>query len=170
MRDFRELIESDGIYVFDGAMGTRLYEKGIYINRSYDELNLIKFPKARSMGLVKPGEWNHVKLTVIGDKATMEINGQAAWETDGLEARDGYLGIQVEVPGGGQFEFKEITVTELGYKPLFDGTSLAGCTSTTLPAVSGTPSTSTSEKKVAICRGGKLTTPNTRRPMSSSRE
>ncbi len=41
MRDFRELIESDGIYVFDGAMGTRLYEKGIYINRSYDELNLI---------------------------------------------------------------------------------------------------------------------------------
>src|ERR1051325_10506649 len=41
MRDFRELIESDGIYVFDGAMGTRLYEKGIYINRSYDELNLV---------------------------------------------------------------------------------------------------------------------------------
>ncbi|HEY0459936.1 MAG TPA: bifunctional homocysteine S-methyltransferase/methylenetetrahydrofolate reductase [Pyrinomonadaceae bacterium] len=41
MRDFRELIESGGIYVFDGAMGTRLYEKGIYINRSYDELNLI---------------------------------------------------------------------------------------------------------------------------------
>ena len=40
MRDFRELLESDGIYVFDGAMGTRLYEKGIYINRSYDELNL----------------------------------------------------------------------------------------------------------------------------------
>lgn len=41
MRTFREMIESDGIYVFDGAMGTRLYEKGIYINRSYDELNLI---------------------------------------------------------------------------------------------------------------------------------
>ena len=41
MREFKELIESDGIYVFDGAMGTRLYEKGIYINRSYDELNLI---------------------------------------------------------------------------------------------------------------------------------
>src|SRR5687768_13390122 len=71
-----------------------------------DELNLIKFPKARSTGLVKPGEWNHVKLTVVGDKASMEINGQAAWDTDGLEARDGYLGLQCEVPGGGQFEFK----------------------------------------------------------------
>src|SRR5215813_14146578 len=40
MKDFRELIESDSVYVFDGAMGTRLYDKGVYINRSYDELNL----------------------------------------------------------------------------------------------------------------------------------
>lgn len=40
MRDFRELLGSDGVYVFDGAVGTRLYDKGIYINRSYDELNL----------------------------------------------------------------------------------------------------------------------------------
>src|SRR5689334_8327817 len=41
MKDFRELLDSDGVYVFDGAMGTRLYDKGIYINRSYDELNLV---------------------------------------------------------------------------------------------------------------------------------
>ena len=41
MKDFRELLDSDNIYVFDGAVGTRLYDKGIYINRSYDELNLI---------------------------------------------------------------------------------------------------------------------------------
>jgi homocysteine S-methyltransferase len=40
MKNFRELLDSDHIYVFDGAMGTRLYDKGIYINRSYDELNL----------------------------------------------------------------------------------------------------------------------------------
>src|SRR4051794_13830275 len=40
MKDFREILDSDGIYVFDGAVGTRLYDKGIYINRSYDELNL----------------------------------------------------------------------------------------------------------------------------------
>jgi len=91
-----------------------------------DELNLIKFPKARSTGLAKPGEWNHVKLTVIADKAKMEINSQPAWETDGLEARDGYIGIQVEVPGGGQFEFKDIAITEIGYQSLFDGSTLAG--------------------------------------------
>src|ERR1051326_119147 len=40
MDDFKELIESDHIAVFDGAMGTMLYAKGVYINRSYDELNL----------------------------------------------------------------------------------------------------------------------------------
>ncbi|MEJ7622796.1 MAG: bifunctional homocysteine S-methyltransferase/methylenetetrahydrofolate reductase [Pyrinomonadaceae bacterium] len=40
MKTFRDLLESDGVYVFDGAVGTRLYDKGIYINRSYDELNI----------------------------------------------------------------------------------------------------------------------------------
>jgi homocysteine S-methyltransferase len=41
MQTFRELIDSDRAYIFDGAMGTMLYSKGIYINRSYDELNLV---------------------------------------------------------------------------------------------------------------------------------
>jgi len=41
MKNFRELLESDSVFVFDGAMGTRLYDKGVYINRSYDELNLV---------------------------------------------------------------------------------------------------------------------------------
>src|SRR5436309_4190211 len=40
MNDFREILSSDQITVFDGAMGTMLYSKGVYINRSYDELNL----------------------------------------------------------------------------------------------------------------------------------
>jgi homocysteine S-methyltransferase len=40
MENFRSSLESDQIHVFDGAMGTMLYAKGVYINRSYDELNL----------------------------------------------------------------------------------------------------------------------------------
>ena len=121
-----------------------MYDAGIYIRselpaegkpwpsqyqvnlKQSDELNLNKFPKARSTGLVKPGDWNHIKLTVIGDKASLEINGKPAWETDGIEAKEGYVGLQCEVPGGGQFEFKEIFITELDAKPLFDGKSLAG--------------------------------------------
>ena len=41
MKNFGDLLDSDSVYVFDGAMGTRLYDKGVYINRSYDELNLV---------------------------------------------------------------------------------------------------------------------------------
>src|SRR5918911_1387420 len=40
MDNFRDLLSSDHITVFDGAMGSMLYAKGVYINRSYDELSL----------------------------------------------------------------------------------------------------------------------------------
>lgn len=40
MSNFRDFIQEDRVHVFDGAMGTMIYSKGIYINRSYDELNL----------------------------------------------------------------------------------------------------------------------------------
>ena len=39
-RDFHNAVTDDRVYVFDGAMGTMLYSRGIYINRCYDELNL----------------------------------------------------------------------------------------------------------------------------------
>ncbi|MEX2281479.1 MAG: bifunctional homocysteine S-methyltransferase/methylenetetrahydrofolate reductase [Gemmatimonadota bacterium] len=37
---FEDLINDDRPHVFDGAMGTMLYQKGVFINRCYDELNL----------------------------------------------------------------------------------------------------------------------------------
>ncbi len=40
MDQFRDFIQDDRVRVFDGAMGTMIYTKGVYINRSYDELNL----------------------------------------------------------------------------------------------------------------------------------
>lgn len=38
--DFRQLIDDGRPHVFDGAMGTMLYSRGVYINRCYDELNV----------------------------------------------------------------------------------------------------------------------------------
>jgi homocysteine S-methyltransferase len=35
-----DLLHDDRPHVFDGAMGTMLYQKGVFINRCYDELNL----------------------------------------------------------------------------------------------------------------------------------
>ena len=61
---------------------------------------------ATSTGLVKDGEWNRFKLTVIGDKVSLEINDKPAWEGTGIEAPDGYIALQAEVPGGGAFRFR----------------------------------------------------------------
>ncbi|HJR41080.1 MAG TPA: bifunctional homocysteine S-methyltransferase/methylenetetrahydrofolate reductase [Gemmatimonadaceae bacterium] len=39
-RDVRALFDPDRVAVFDGAMGTMLYQRGVFINQCYDELNL----------------------------------------------------------------------------------------------------------------------------------
>jgi hypothetical protein len=69
---------------------------------------------ASSTGLIKPREWNTFKLTVQGDTITLEINGQAAWKTQGMKGPDsGYIALQAEVPNGGQHRFRTIYITEL---------------------------------------------------------
>ncbi len=40
MLDFRALIESGAAHLLDGALGTELYQRGVFINVCYDELNL----------------------------------------------------------------------------------------------------------------------------------
>ena len=57
----------------------------------------------------------------VGDTAELEINGQKAWKAAGLKNADGYIGFQSEVDGGGQFEFRNIELTDLDFKPLFNG-------------------------------------------------
>jgi len=37
---FREKLQQNEVLVCDGAMGTVLYSKGIFINRCFDELNV----------------------------------------------------------------------------------------------------------------------------------
>ena len=40
MPDFRAAIENSRAHLFDGAIGTELYRRGVFINVCYDELNL----------------------------------------------------------------------------------------------------------------------------------
>src|SRR6185503_17107368 len=40
MPTLRDLIGDGRVHVLDGAMGTMLYSRGIFVNVSYDELNL----------------------------------------------------------------------------------------------------------------------------------
>lgn len=90
------------------------------------EGNVTTIKSAASTGLVRPGEWNHFKVTVVGHTARLEINGQPAWETSEIEPASGYIGFQSEVTLGGQFEFKNIRITELDHEPLFNGRDLSG--------------------------------------------
>jgi hypothetical protein len=77
------------------------------------EGDVAELPAARSKGLTKPGEWNHFKLTVVGTTAELEINGKPAWKADGVKDPSGYIGLQAEIPGGGQFLFRNIRLLEL---------------------------------------------------------
>ena len=90
------------------------------------EGNVGSLEGATSNGLVRPGQWNHFKFTVIGPSAALEINGKPAWKADGLEAASGYIALQSEVPGGGSFAFRDLSITELGYKPIFNGRDFSG--------------------------------------------
>ncbi|MBI2876262.1 MAG: bifunctional homocysteine S-methyltransferase/methylenetetrahydrofolate reductase [Candidatus Tectomicrobia bacterium] len=86
MRDSQEIMAEDRVYVFDGAMGTMLYSRGIYINRCYDELNLSNPELVRGIhrDYVKAGAdiietntfgANRVKLSAYGMEDKMrEIN------------------------------------------------------------------------------------------------
>jgi hypothetical protein len=78
------------------------------------EGNVGSLEGAESEGLVTDGQWNKFKLTVRGTKVSLEINGKPAWEADGLEGpEEGFIALQAEVPGGGQYRFRNIYLTEL---------------------------------------------------------
>ena len=123
MRNFRELLDTDNIYVFDGAVGTRLYDKGIYINRSYDELNLVARDLVREVHeeYVRAGaeiiETNsfgatHHKLLQYGlegklreiNRAAAEIAREAAGEKALVAGAIGPLGIRIEPFGPTSFD------------------------------------------------------------------
>jgi hypothetical protein len=121
------ILEFDWKALKDDAWDSGVYFRYDFIEEGYPwpkkyqvnlkkglEGNVEKLENASSTGLFKEGEWNQFKLTVQGTKASLEINGQPAWEADGLEGPEkGYIGLQSEVQGGGQNRFRNIYLTEL---------------------------------------------------------
>jgi homocysteine S-methyltransferase len=86
----RDLIDDGNVHVLDGAMGTMLYSKGIFVNVCYDELNLKDPALVQSVHgeYVRAGAEiietntfgaNPVKLSAFSlDERTEEINRAAA--------------------------------------------------------------------------------------------
>ncbi len=105
-----------GVYFrYDSVPEGRPWPRRYQVNlRQGMEGNVGSLEGAKSEGLVKDGQWNHFILTVVGTKASLVINGEPAWQADGLEEPEqGYIALQAEVPGGGQFRFRNIYLTEL---------------------------------------------------------
>lgn len=56
----------------------------------------------------------------------MVINGCPAYSVGGVKEPVGHVGIQVEVPKGGQFLLRNLCITELGFTSLFNGQNFTG--------------------------------------------
>ncbi|NLF72949.1 MAG: DUF1080 domain-containing protein [Candidatus Anammoximicrobium sp.] len=76
--------------------------------------------------LIQPGVWNEMRLRVLGSTAALEINGQHVWTFDGLAEPSGWLGLYADASCGGPLEFKDVAVTEIGFRSLANGTDLTG--------------------------------------------
>ncbi len=123
MESFRELLSTDRILVVDGAMGTMLYAKGVYINRCYDELNLsapdlvreihseyiragadiietntfgATAPKLQQYGL----EGNLHEINALAAKVAREAAGDRAYVAGAI----GPLGLRIEPYGPTSFD------------------------------------------------------------------
>lgn len=114
-RDLGALTDPERVLVFDGAMGTMLYSRGVYINQCYDELNVRAPDLVRDVhaAYVKAGAQaletntfgaNRVKLAQHGlethvaefNRRAAEIAREAAGSTVLVAGAVGPLGIRIE--------------------------------------------------------------------------
>ncbi len=114
----QRVVDPDCVVVFDGAMGTMIYSRGIFINQCYDELNLRAPDLVRGIheAYVKAGAEvletntfgaNRVKLTQYGLAAEVEainvaatrLAREAAGEDRLVAGAVGPLGVRLEPYG-----------------------------------------------------------------------
>lgn len=115
--EFRKKLQA-GVVLADGAMGTMLYTKGVFINRCFDELNLSSPQLVREIHeeYVKAGAevlesntfgGNRVRLTAFGlgeklfaiNQAGVRLAREAAGEKAFVAGAVGPLGTQIEPLG-----------------------------------------------------------------------
>src|SRR5437764_485518 len=118
MQDFIQAIADEHVYLFDGAMGTMLYSKGVFINKCYDELNLLspeivlevhKQYVRSGAEILESNAYgaNRVKLGAFGieselrdiNMAAVEIARRAAGDNVYVAGAIGPLGIRIEPYG-----------------------------------------------------------------------
>ena len=118
MQDFIQAVADEHVYLFDGAMGTMLYAKGVFINKCYDELNL-RSPEIvldvhreyvrAGAEILETNTYgaNTVKLRAFGiedelrdiNRAAVDIARTAAGDSVYVAGAIGPLGIRIEPYG-----------------------------------------------------------------------
>ncbi len=117
MKSFRERLQNE-VIVFDGGVGTYLYEKGIYINTCFDELNLTNADLVGEVhrdyinagaDVVETNTFgaNRFKLALHGleakvydiNRAGADIARKVAGDTTLVAGSIGPLGVQIEPIG-----------------------------------------------------------------------
>jgi hypothetical protein len=107
-----------GLFVRCGLDGKPWPKDGWQVNLSYSSLgSLVKGYK-----LIKPSEteripvdqWAKFRIEVRGKKITLDVNGERAWEYEGIEPARGYIGIQAE---NKSFDFRNLRVQALSPVP-----------------------------------------------------
>jgi len=126
-QEFRNLLPGR-VFVADGAMGTMLYAKGVFINRSYDELNLSAAAMVKHIHqeYVKAGAEiletntfgaNRARLSAFGiaekleaiNQAGVRLAREAAGDSAFVAGAIGPLGVRIEPLGPTSFgEAREI--------------------------------------------------------------
>lgn len=103
-----------GVYFrYDAVPQGRPWPSRYQVNlRKGMEGDLDGLPAGKNAVAAKAGDWNRFELAVRGAKATLKVNGQNAWQVEGLAVRDSHIALQAEVPGGGQFLFRNIRLTD----------------------------------------------------------
>lgn len=116
-----------GVFFRANPVEGKPFPKGYQSNlQENKEGEIIGIAGTKTAGLVKPGDWNEFELLIVGERAKLTINGKPAYDVTGLKTDLGFVGFQIEVPNGGQFLLKDISLTEAGFHPLFDGKTFAG--------------------------------------------
>ena len=79
-----------GVFFVDGAMGTQLYERGVFINRNFDELNLTDayLIKARLPYPPYTGFGDRIEIYISKDENRVPLFGR-------MEMALGYLEIKL---------------------------------------------------------------------------
>lgn len=123
--DFKQEADGNsGVFIRSSIEGTKisgwqvevaplnLHTGGIY--ESYGRGWLIK-PVAEKEKVLKPEQWNHLKIHAEGDKVTTWLNGTQMVEIDDAKIgqADGSIALQIHSGGGIKVRWKDIKLKEL---------------------------------------------------------